>query len=64
MDEHTIKQFSQGLSKWCWDHDFVEFCAVTGFTGTHAEDQWIILRDLNVSLASFDPKTLARILGF
>jgi hypothetical protein len=60
--EDAIRQTQQAIARWCWDHNFGDFCAVTGWRGTYAEDKWRDLQCLKTALSNFDPGTLARIL--
>jgi hypothetical protein len=62
-NEEAIRQTQQVISRWCWDHDFDDFCAATGWTSAYAKDKWHALQDLNAALTAFDPVTLAKILS-
>jgi hypothetical protein len=60
--EDAIRQVQQAIAGWCWDHDFEEFKAASGWTGAYAEAKWRDLHALKTALSNFDPGTLARIL--
>jgi hypothetical protein len=58
-----VRRFAEALVSSCWHHDFHDFCALTGFRGFYAQDQWDQLKQLNTNLGQWDAETLAKILA-
>jgi hypothetical protein len=62
ITETEVQAFMEALSRYCWRHDFAQFCAITGFTGDYAKEKWCDLQALHSDLRAFDSATLAKIL--
>ena len=58
-----VRRFAEALGSYCWHHDYHDFCQLTGFRGSYAQDKWDDLKKLNDVLKRWDADTLLKILN-